>query len=153
MDLILWRHALTEDGSPDHLRRLTARGEKDAVLVARWLDARLTAGPVRVLASPTTRTRQTAQALRSDHEVSDALGPEASAVDVLSHTGWPQGDATVIVVGHNPWIGELAALVCSGRTDRWAIRKGGLWWFTHRPGDDGRAEVLVKAVISPELLR
>ena len=40
MDLILWRHAEAENGSPtlpDHKRRLTARGEKQARKVARWL--------------------------------------------------------------------------------------------------------------------
>ncbi len=44
MDLILWRHAEAEDGDatlPDHKRRLTPRGEKQAKKVARWLHQNL----------------------------------------------------------------------------------------------------------------
>ena len=37
MDLLLWRHAEAEDGSPDARRRLTARGENQARQVAEWL--------------------------------------------------------------------------------------------------------------------
>ena len=44
MELILWRHAEAEDGDgtlPDGKRRLTARGEKQARKVARWLQQHL----------------------------------------------------------------------------------------------------------------
>jgi phosphohistidine phosphatase len=153
MDLILWRHAITEPGDPDHLRKLTERGAKDAALVAQWLRSHLPQGTAQVLSSPAVRARQTAHCLGPDHRISDALSPGSNAGAVLAETGWPDGDGTLVVVGHNPWIGELAALVLTGRSERWAIRKGGLWWFTRRPGDDARPEVLVKAVISPELLR
>jgi phosphohistidine phosphatase len=153
MDLILWRHAMAEPGGPDHLRKLTVRGEKDALLVARWLRRHVPQHALRVVSSPAERARQTAQALQPGCACSETLGTGSTAEAVLAETGWPDGEGTLVVVGHNPWIGELAALVATGRVERWAIRKGGLWWFTRRPGDDGRAEVLVKAVISPELLR
>jgi phosphohistidine phosphatase len=153
MDLILWRHATAEDGEPDHLRNLTERGRKDAELMAGWLRRHLSEGRTQVLSSPTNRTRQTVQALTDDYQVSEALGPGASAAAVLEATGWPERGGTSIVVGHNPWISELAALVCTGRDDRWAMRKGALWWFTSRAAGGGRSQVLVKAVMSPELLR
>ena len=34
MDLLLWRHAEAVDGTPDHLRELPARGQKQAAKVA-----------------------------------------------------------------------------------------------------------------------
>ena len=37
MDLILWRHADAEDGSPDLRRALTRKGEKQAEHMAAWL--------------------------------------------------------------------------------------------------------------------
>jgi hypothetical protein len=42
----------------------------------------------------------------------------------------------------------VAALV-SGRPDPWPMRKGGFWWLSRRDED----EVLVKAVLTPEMLR
>ena len=38
MDLILWRHAQAEVGSPDHTRELTAQGRKQAQRMAHgWI--------------------------------------------------------------------------------------------------------------------
>jgi phosphohistidine phosphatase len=61
MDLLLWRHAEAVDGIPDNTRELTERGLRQAHKVAEWLDSRRPK-KLRVLVSPTTRTRQTASA-------------------------------------------------------------------------------------------
>ena len=65
MDLILWRHAEAEPGSPDSERALTAKGEKQAERMARWLRARLPDNAV-VLASPARRTQKTVRALTDE---------------------------------------------------------------------------------------
>ena len=118
MELILWRHAQAEDGSPDDARRLNARGMKDAALVGGWLAARLADQPVTVLASATRRTRQTAEALGLHVDVEPAIGPDASADEVLRAVGWPVGrEGVVVVVGHQPWIGQVAAQVVLGRLE------------------------------------
>ena len=57
MDLLLWRHAEAVDGLPDSTRELTERGIKQAHKVAEWLEKRRPK-KLRVLVSPTTRTRQ-----------------------------------------------------------------------------------------------
>jgi len=62
MDLILWRHAQAEEGTPDHARQLTPQGRKQAVRMGAWLDRSLPSG-CRILCSPTVRTRQTVEAL------------------------------------------------------------------------------------------
>ncbi len=153
MDLILWRHAQAEDGDPDLARALTSRGEKDAALVGGWLRKRLPEGTPTVLCSPAKRTRQTADALGLDYRVIDALAPGATAQAAIAASGWPdRAEGTVIVVGHNPWIGDAVARLVSGAAGPWPMRKGGFWWLSWRPGA-GDGQVLVKAAMSPELLR
>jgi phosphohistidine phosphatase len=150
MDLILWRHAQAVDGTPDLERALTARGEKDAALVGGWLRKRIPEGAATVLCSPARRTRQTADALGIEYQVLDALAPDAAAQAAIAASGWPdRREGTVIVVGHNPWIGQAVARLVGGAPGPWPMRKAGFWWLSSR--SDG--EVLVKAAMSPELLR
>lgn len=150
MDLILWRHAQAEDGWPDAARALTGRGAKDAAAVASWLRARLPDAGVTVLCSPTVRTRRTAEALALPVDVSERIGPAASVDDVIEACGWSSGrDGTVVVVGHQPWIGQVAAALVTGRAEPWPVRKGAFWWLSRR----ARGEVLVRAALSPDLLR
>lgn len=154
MDLILWRHAEAADGFPDAERELTARGVKQAKRVARWLGKRLPEG-VRILASPTARTRQTAQALNLPFETNSAVGTGASASDILAAAGWPEGsgspDCTVLVVGHQPTLGQVAALLLAGREADWTIKKGAVWWFGSRLRGGGSQTGLL-AVMTTELL-
>jgi len=147
MDLILWRHADAEDGVPDEERRLTSKGEKQAQRVAAWLKERLPKDAV-VLASTARRARETAQALTRKYETSSDIGTSATPQSVLKAAGWPRGNGTVVVVGHQPTLGQAAALVLTGREDGWSVKKGALWWFESRDRDD----VIVRAVISPDLL-
>jgi len=76
MDLILWRHAEAEDGSPDLERRLTPRGHKHAARVAQWLLQRLPA-KFTMLASPARRAQETAQALGVPFRTVADLAPGA----------------------------------------------------------------------------
>ena len=110
MDLILWRHAEAEDfAASDLARALTTRGRKQAQNVAKWLRTRLPDDAV-VLASPAVRTIQTAETLSDQYRVVRELAPNASADDVLTAAGWPNGIAqTVVIVGHQPTLGHVAA--------------------------------------------
>jgi phosphohistidine phosphatase len=153
MELILWRHAQAVDGEPDAARVLTPRGEKDARRVATWLAARLPAG-ARLLCSPTMRTRQTADALGRRYRVLEAIGPGAAPEDVRRAAGGPGApDDTVVLVGHQPWVGQTAALLLAGRPHPWSVRKGALWWLAGEggEGDDG-TPVRVRAVLAPDAL-
>lgn len=148
MELILWRHAEAEDGMPGTERKLTAKGVKQAERMAAWLRQKLPKGAV-VLVSPALRAQQTAQALTRKFETSDALDATATPESVLAAAGWPDGKATVIVVGHQPTLGAVAALALTGRAMPWSVKKGALWWIERRERD--RTTVL-RAVISPDLL-
>lgn len=146
MDLILWRHADAGDGVPDMARRLTSKGEKQAEKMAAWLRARIHQ-PVRMLVSPATRAQQTAQAFSSQFEIIKEIGLNSSAKQILQVTGWPHTEETVIVVGHQPTLGQLAALLLSGFEMDWNIKKGAIWWF-QSSGDD--SETVLRVVITPK---
>ena len=115
MRLYLVRHAKAESGEPDDLRQLTEDGRE----AARELGRRLAADGVRpdaVLTSPLLRARQTAE------EIARATGAEAEPVNLLrpgaSATDLTQAvagrGATVVVVGHQPDCGRIAAELTGG---------------------------------------
>ena len=146
MDLILWRHADAEDGVPDEERKLTGRGVKQAQRMASWLKERLP-GDVVILASPAKRAQQTAQALAKKFETCREVGTAVTPQSVLKAAGWPRGDGTVVVVGHQPTLGQAAALALTGKPADWSIKKGAIWWISSR----GRNEAVVLAVIAPNM--
>lgn len=150
MDLLLWRHAEAVDSIPDNLRELTDRGHKQARKVAGWLDDHRPKR-LRVMASPTMRTRQTVAAFTDDFEIITALSPAHGVSDILAATGWPDGRGAVLVVGHQPTLGRLASLLLSGEEQDWSVKKGALWWFTNRVRND-ETQTVLRAVISPDLI-
>ena len=133
MDLILWRHADAESGSPDSARKLTERGRVQAGRVADWLKPRLPSG-CEVLVRPAARAQQTALALGMGFVTTPAVGIDASAADVIAAAGWPRRPGTVVIVGHQPTLGRVAAMLLTGAEADWEIGKGALWWFGHADG-------------------
>ena len=150
MDLLLWRHADAEDGIPDAGRALTKKGLKQAKLVAQWLKPRLPADCL-ILASPAKRAQQTAAALDLPYTTERRIGVQANIADLIAASNWPQGKGTVIIVGHQPTLGQLAARLLAGEPSNWNIRKGALWWFSSRAGHND-SETVLRAVVSPDLL-
>lgn len=153
MDLILWRHAEAEEaaaGLPDLKRRLTERGEKQARQMAKWLSPRLPSR-LRILVSPAERTQQTAHALALPFELEPAIGIGADAVELLAAAGWPEQSGAVMLVGHQPSLGRLAALLLSGEEANWTVKKGAIWWFSNRTRQ-GETQTVLRAVMNPDLL-
>ena len=150
MDLILWRHAEAEPGEPDLGRRLTSKGLKQAERIAAWLEPRLP-DTTRILVSPAARTQQTALALGRKFKTVDEIAPGASAESVLAAAGWPDSREPVLVVGHQPTLGEVAAMLLAGDQASWSIRKGAVWWLSNRTRD-GDSGVLLKVAIGPDLV-
>jgi phosphohistidine phosphatase len=150
VDLILWRHAEAVDGIPDHARELTSKGVKQAEKMATFLHQHLP-DEVRILVSPATRTQQTIAAFTKNFTLAPTIALGASALDVLQAVRWPDAGGTVLVVGHQPTLGEVAAqlLVCKHKS--LSIKKGALWWFNHR-GREGSTQITLRLVITPEFL-
>jgi phosphohistidine phosphatase len=150
MDLILWRHAEAEEGSPDLQRALTPKGQKQARKMAEWLDTQLPEG-CKILVSPSLRTLQTVEPLGRKYKVVPQLAPGASAQDVLRAANWPQSKETVMIVGHQPTLGQVAALLICGQEQEWEMKKAGAWWIVQREAQDPDS-VYLKAVMTPELI-
>src|SRR5689334_12707675 len=110
MDLILWRHADAEDGSPDLERKLTKKGRQQAAAMAKWLEARLP-GDYVLLSSPAARARETAAALSKDFRVDKTLAPGAAVADILKAA---KGLPFAIIVGHQPDLGCALAFLLAG---------------------------------------
>jgi phosphohistidine phosphatase len=154
LDLVLWRHAEAEPGEPDLGRKLTPKGEKQARRMAEWLHAHLP-DSARIVASPAARAQQTAQALAElahrRFKTLEALAPGASADDLLAAIGWPDGKTPVVVVGHQPTLGWVAAKVMTGTELPWSIKKAAVWWLQSR-SRDGEERAVLRAVINPDLI-
>ena len=109
MRLIIIRHADADPGKPDELRRLNAAGREQA----RALGERLAASgvePDAMLTSPLLRARETGEA------PNDALSPGATA-EAVREAVEGRGE-TVIVIGHQPDCGRIAAELGDGTEPR-----------------------------------
>ena len=150
MELVLWRHADAEDGLLDMKRELTDKGRKQAARVAKWLRPRLE-GRWEILVSPAVRARQTADALGLDYDVRIPVGPGATEDAVLREAGWPASGRNILVVGHQPTLGRVAARLLTGHVGDLSIKKGALWWFTGKVDRQAHlSETLLRAVIGPD---
>jgi phosphohistidine phosphatase len=120
--LMLLRHAKTERAGPgesDRDRKLTKRGRADAPVIGAYM-ARHGLVPDLALVSPATRTQETwnlvascfakAPKARSEQRIYDA-----SAEKLMGLVAETRGAQTLLVVGHNPGIQDLAVqLIGSG---------------------------------------
>lgn len=150
MDLLLWRHAEAEDGDDDMKRRLTERGEQQAERMAQWIRTHQPL-KMRIVASPAIRTQQTVQALKLPFETNRKIGPDACVSELIATSGWPSANGAVLIVGHQPSLGRLAALLLGGHEADWAIKKGALWWLSNRTRRN-ETQTVLRAMMSAEFL-
>ncbi|MES2245169.1 MAG: histidine phosphatase family protein [Pseudomonadota bacterium] len=156
MDLILWRHAEAEEspadaqGGNDLERSLTPRGEKQAARMAAWLDRQLPER-ARILVSPARRCEQTALALGRKYKIRAELGPDAPPSQLLELVQWPVNKLPILVIGHQPTLGQTIAQLLGLQESDCAVKKGALWWLRTREREGGLQTVVV-TVQSPELL-
>ena len=153
MDLIVWRHADAEDANApeaDMARCLSARGIRQATRMAQWLDRKLPDN-ARVLVSPAMRCEQTVVPLGRKYKICPELGPGASPDDLLKLVQWPVNKSPVVVVGHQPTLGQTVNRLLGLDGLDISLRKGSLWWLRSRERD-GKIQTIVVTVQSPDLL-
>jgi phosphohistidine phosphatase len=150
MELILWRHAEAADGTPDMERPLTDKGQRQAERMAQFLNPRLPQN-TRVMVSPALRAQQTASALTPKFITAPNIGIHATPQTAIAAAGWPMADGAVLLVGHQPWMGELACWLMTGRADIWSVKKGAVWWFSGRERE-GDFQTVLRLVIAPDQL-
>ena len=150
MDLILWRHAEAEDGFPDIARTLTENGLDQAKRMSGWLRSRLPVNTL-VIVSPAQRTQQTAMALTSDFITNAEIGPGAHVNNILAAANWPNSQGAVIIVGHQPTLGEVASYLIPAIPPELSVKKGSVWWIRCQKKEN-IIEAILHAVIYPEML-
>ncbi len=80
------------------------------------------------------------------------IAPGAAVSAILKAAAWPDHKGTVVLVGHQPDLGQAAAFLVAGSTGGGvSIKKGGLWWLSDRVREE-ETQVVVRAVVSPDLL-
>ncbi len=153
MDLIFWRHAEAFeplDGQDDLSRTLTPKGEKQALRMSQWLDRQLPEG-VRIISSPAVRCEQTVKPLGRKVKYKSEILPNASLDDLLVASGWPDSKMSVLIVGHQPVLGQAIAYLLGLPNGECSVRKGAVWWLRSRVRD-GVTQTIVVSVQTPELL-
>lgn len=156
MDLILWRHAHAGDPWDDPVRDLdrplSAKGQRQAERMARWLSRHLTE-TTRIVVSPARRAQQTVMPLQRAFRTVPVLAPGCSVDDLLSAARFPQQQGAVLVVGHQDTLGLVAARLLGLKdvSQPCPIRKGAVWWFRSRERTAG-AQVVLQAVMGPDLV-
>ncbi len=154
MDMLLWRHAEALDASDDQpedmLRPLSPRGNKQAQRMAKWLDQHMPDG-MRILCSPAVRCESTVAALRRKYKICPGLAPEGNVQDVLELAQWPDARTPVLIVGHQPILGQVAAQLLGLPVQGLSVRKGSVWWLRNRIRLDVQT-TLLHCVQSPDVL-
>jgi phosphohistidine phosphatase len=156
MHLLVVRHATAEEHHPDlpdAARALTEDGRRRFAQVVRGL-AHLELTLDLLLHSPLLRAVETADLLcrllspTGRTAVSAALaaapGPELLAELSGNH---------VAVVGHEPWLSELVAMLLVGKPEMahlFALKRGGVAWLEGGPCPAG---MTLRAFLPPPILR
>ena len=101
-----------------------------------------------VLVSPALRTRETIAYWGSHWQEDSRLSPERPAAPLLQLLQESPFEC-LMLVGHQPWIGELAAAALGVTDGQLSIKKGAVWWL-RLPKSGGPYKLY--SVQSPELI-
>ena len=137
-------------GCDDMERSLTSRGEKQAARMANWLDRQLPES-TRIFVSPARRCEQTALALGRKFKIKPELAPGASVAQLLELVQWPEAKGTLLVIGHQPTLGQTVAQLIGLSAAECSVKKGAVWWLRNREREAHNQTVIV-TVQSPEVL-
>ena len=140
--IILLRHAHAEPPAgeqTDESRPLTEGGMREAAAAAAWLKEH-GAEPDRLLCSPAMRTRETANRVVSamgseTHVHFDPRIYEATPAELIQVLEEHADADCVLLVGHNPGLETLVALLTDGTSDHGrGMPPGAIAWL-HVDGD------------------
>jgi phosphohistidine phosphatase len=123
--LYLLRHGVAADATPeisDADRPLTAAGARKMQRIARGL-RRVGFRPDLILTSPLRRTQETAALLAAVDpsvtvEIYEPLAPGHGAAEVIAGLRVYRGKRRIVLVGHQPDMGELASHLLTGSITR-----------------------------------
>jgi phosphohistidine phosphatase len=157
---------ITDAGGDDMARALTTRGQRQAEEVGAWLHRRLPRNAIVLsspalravqTARALPRDHAIVDAMGPDRGTVEALleaagwwGPPRSLRSLPSEGAGPPWERpgggpapgaaassrTVVFVGHQPVLGQAAALLMCGQAQSWSVKKGAAWWLRMGPRDD-----------------
>lgn len=140
-ELILLRHAHAEPaaaGQDDIDRPLSRQGLAEAEAAGSWLKQHGYL-PDRIIASPARRTRETLeqvlQALGYVEQMQDTRIYDATPGALMQVADEHRAQARVLIVGHNPGLEQMAALLTSGQSGDFRGMPAGAVAVLHLPGD------------------
>jgi phosphohistidine phosphatase len=147
MDLLVLRHGKAEargGGGPDGDRTLTKKGIRDIRRVARWM-AWSGIIPDLIVSSPLARAKETAEIMveRFPHVEDiafwDELAPGSEPGTIAARFGELQGTTLLLVVGHEPQLSSLIALLIgAGEDAHIVLEKGGIARIGNLASQSGR---------------
>lgn len=164
MHLYLLRHAIAAERDPqqwpdDSQRPLTDEGRVKMRKVARGMSA-LDLSIDIVLSSPYARARETAEMVSRRFAgvplvETDQLVPDGTFEGLVGFlrdlTEMPR---SVLLVGHEPHLGELACHLLAGRPGAWmTVKKGGLACLDVEHLDARQPRARLAWLLTPKLLR
>lgn len=128
--LMLLRHAKStseEAGIADRNRPLSRRGKRTAVAMGQAL-AKLDLIPALILVSPARRTMQTLAALaplpaRARIETPETLYLAEAQILLEQLRALPERETSVLVIGHNPGLHELAQVLARSSSETPEVRR------------------------------
>ena len=138
MNLYILRHAIAEERDEstypdDSLRPLTAKGKKKMVKIAENLQDMGVQIDL-ILSSPFVRAHETASIVSSSFGLkkkqvvlSDHLAPSGFAKDLIAEINEKYQVENLMLVGHEPYLSDLIAMLVSGNPSMSVVmKKGGL---------------------------
>ena len=90
-------------------------------------------------------------ALGRKYKIKPELAVESSVAQLLEVAQWPNAKGAVLIVGHQPVLGQTVSHLLGIESQDWTVRKGAVWWLRYRERDALPKTFLV-TVQSPEIL-
>jgi phosphohistidine phosphatase len=134
MELYIMRHGEAgkrSSASKDYERPLTVSGRKEIEQVAsamRSLDPQIT----KIVTSPLKRAQETASLVAKQLKIAkveewDELKPEGKREELYTKLSKLKRESSIMIVGHEPYLSDLASDLVSGASGaRIILKKGGI---------------------------
>ena len=82
----------------------------------------------------------------------DELSPNALPNEVLKLDNWPHNKQTILIVSHQPLIGQLISQLLHIPSHALSIKKCSVWWLRSKIMSDETVQVNLVTVQAPDML-
>ena len=119
--------------------------------MARWMERQLPES-AKIICCPTVRAEQTLLPLGRKYKCRDELSPNALPGEVLKLVHWPHNKQTILIVSHQPLIGQLISQLLHIQTHPLNIKKCSVWWLRSKVLNDETTQVNLITVQTHDML-